>query len=39
MNTFQLAEKKSLLTSGHSMCAGCGAPIIVRAVLSVSGNY
>jgi len=38
MNTFQLAEKKSLLTSGHSMCAGCGAPIIVRAVLSVSGK-
>ncbi|MCK5040376.1 MAG: pyruvate ferredoxin oxidoreductase [Candidatus Aenigmarchaeota archaeon] len=38
MNTFELAEKKSLFVSGHRMCAGCGIPIIVRAVLSVAGK-
>jgi pyruvate ferredoxin oxidoreductase beta subunit len=29
----ELAEKEELLTSGHRLCAGCGAPIIVRQVL------
>ena len=28
-----MAEKPSRLTSGHRMCAGCGAPPVVRMVL------
>lgn len=29
----ELSKKEGLLTSGHRMCAGCGAPIIVKMVL------
>lgn len=29
----ELVNKKSRLESGHRMCAGCGAPIVVRNVL------
>jgi len=29
-NLKELAKRKELLTGGHRMCAGCGAPIIVR---------
>src|SRR5512140_3934225 len=28
-----LSEKKELLSGGHRMCAGCGAPIVVRQML------
>ncbi len=28
----------NLLTGGHRLCAGCGAPIIVRQVLAVAGR-
>ena len=27
------AEKPSLFTSGHRMCAGCGAPVVGRMIL------
>ncbi len=30
----ELAKKPDLLTGGHRMCAGCGAPIVVRQVLA-----
>ena len=29
----ELSKKEMLLTSGHRMCSGCGAPIIVKMVL------
>jgi pyruvate ferredoxin oxidoreductase beta subunit len=29
----ELSKKEDLLTGGHRMCAGCGAPIIVRQIL------
>ncbi len=29
----ELSKKPDLLTGGHRMCAGCGAPIVVRQVL------
>lgn len=29
----ELSKKQDLLTGGHRMCSGCGAPIIVRQVL------
>lgn len=32
----ELSKKDILLTSGHRMCAGCGAPIIVKMVLLAS---
>lgn len=32
-NLKEMVNKKSRLTSGHRMCAGCGAPVIVRNVL------
>jgi len=32
----ELSKKDLLLTSGHRMCAGCGAPIIVKMVLLAS---
>jgi len=32
----ELSKKEMLLTSGHRMCAGCGAPIIVKMVLLAS---
>ena len=31
----EIANKPERLTGGHRLCAGCGAPIIVRQVLSV----
>ncbi len=31
-----LSKKEDLLTGGHRMCAGCGAPIIVRQILLAS---
>lgn len=33
-----LSKKEELLTSGHRMCAGCGAPIVVKMVLLASDN-
>ena len=35
MNIKQIAEAKNVLESGHRMCAGCAAPIIVKLVTSV----
>lgn len=32
----ELSKKEVLLTSGHRMCSGCGAPIIVKMVLLAS---
>ncbi len=32
----ELSKKEVLLTSGHRMCAGCGAPIVVKMVLLAS---
>ncbi len=32
----ELSKKDMLLTSGHRMCSGCGAPIIVKMVLLAS---
>ena len=29
----ELSKKEMLFTPGHRMCAGCGAPIIVKMVL------
>ena len=29
----ELSKKEDLLTGGHRMCAGCGAPIAIRQVL------
>jgi pyruvate ferredoxin oxidoreductase beta subunit len=29
----ELSKKEELLTGGHRLCAGCGAPIIVRQIL------
>ena len=33
-----VANKKSRFTSGHRMCAGCGAPIVARQVLRALKN-
>ena len=33
-----VAEKKSRFTSGHRMCAGCGAPVVGRMVLRALKN-
>ncbi|MCS7364372.1 MAG: thiamine pyrophosphate-dependent enzyme [archaeon GB-1867-035] len=35
INLKEIALKKPLILSGHRLCAGCGASIIVRQVLSV----
>ncbi|MBN3032504.1 MAG: pyruvate ferredoxin oxidoreductase [Candidatus Saganbacteria bacterium] len=35
-NLKELASRKELLTGGHRMCPGCGAPIIVRQILLAS---
>ncbi|MBD3262122.1 MAG: pyruvate ferredoxin oxidoreductase [Candidatus Altiarchaeales archaeon] len=35
-NLKQLSEKPEVLASGHRLCAGCGAPIVVRQVLSAA---
>ncbi|UCG78814.1 MAG: pyruvate ferredoxin oxidoreductase [Nitrospirota bacterium] len=32
----ELSKKEELLTGGHRMCAGCGAPTIVRQILAAS---
>ncbi len=32
----ELSKKEVLLTSGHRMCAGCGAPIVVKMALLAS---
>jgi len=32
-NLKELSKKEELLTGGHRLCAGCGAPIVVRQVL------
>ena len=32
-NLKEMVNKKSRLTSGHRMCAGCGAPVVVRNIL------
>ena len=29
----ELSKKEDLFTHGHRMCAGCGAPIVVKMVL------
>ena len=33
-NLKEVVKKKTRFTSGHRMCAGCGAPTTVRAILS-----
>jgi len=33
MTLKSLSHKKDLLTGGHRMCSGCGAPTIMRQVL------
>ena len=33
VNLKELTKKEELLTSGHRLCAGCAAPIVVRQVL------
>jgi len=35
----QLATKESRLASGHGMCSGCAAPVVVRQVLSVVDSH
>jgi pyruvate ferredoxin oxidoreductase beta subunit len=32
----ELSKKEDLLTHGHRMCAGCGAPIVVKMILMAS---
>ncbi len=32
----ELAKKEELLTGGHRLCSGCGAPIVVRQVLAAA---
>ena len=34
-NLKEAAIKPERLTGGHRMCAGCGAPVIVRQILDV----
>lgn len=36
LNLKELSKKEVLLTAGHRMCAGCGAPIVVKMVLLAS---
>lgn len=38
MNAKEIVAKNKGLESGHSMCAGCGVPIIVKQVLSSVDN-
>ena len=33
VNLKELSKKEELLASGHSLCSGCAAPIVVRQVL------
>ncbi|MEW6770204.1 MAG: thiamine pyrophosphate-dependent enzyme [Bacillota bacterium] len=35
----ELAKKEVLITSGHRLCAGCGAPIIAKMVLLAAADY
>lgn len=37
-NLKELSKKEELLTGGHRLCAGCGASVIVREVLSAIDN-
>ncbi len=37
-NLKELSKKEELLTGGHRLCAGCGAPVIVRQVLHAIDN-
>ncbi len=37
-NLKELSKKKELLTGGHRLCAGCGASIAVRQILSALDN-
>ncbi len=37
-NLKNLSRKEERLTAGHRLCAGCGAPIAVRHILSASDN-
>ena len=32
-NLKQAAKKPERLTGGHRMCAGCGAPVVIRQIL------
>lgn len=34
----ELSKKEDLLTGGHRMCAGCGAPVVVKMVLFAAEN-
>jgi len=35
-NIKELSKKPELLTGGHRLCAGCGAPIVIRQVLAAT---
>lgn len=35
----ELAKKEVLITSGHRLCAGCGAPIVAKMVLLAAADY
>jgi pyruvate ferredoxin oxidoreductase beta subunit len=35
----ELSQKKELLSGGHRMCPGCGAPIIIRQVLLAADTH
>lgn len=37
-NLKELSKKEELLTGGHRLCAGCGAPVIVRQILHAIDN-
>lgn len=37
-NLKELSKKEELLTGGHRLCAGCGAPVVVRQVLHAIDN-
>lgn len=37
-NLKELSKQEEVLTGGHRLCAGCGASIIARQILSVSKN-
>ncbi|HDY70325.1 MAG TPA: pyruvate ferredoxin oxidoreductase, partial [Nitrospirae bacterium] len=33
----ELSKQEELLTGGHRLCSGCGAPIAIRQVLHAAG--
>ena len=37
-NLRELSKKEVTLTGGHRLCAGCGAPIVVRQLLAAADN-